>query len=91
MVELRGNRGLASKAKAARLPSRREVLQTELRAERRRLGHLVHQNGLPTKEGATGASTRGATTAMILLLSYKIRDLAAELAALDSTAAHARP
>ncbi len=91
MEELRASRGLASKAKAARLPSRREVLQKELHAERRRLGHLIHEHGLPVKEEALGPSTRGAATLMMLLLSYKIRDLAAELAALDAGAMRAHP
>lgn len=82
-------RGLAAKAKAATFHSRREVLQRELQAERRRLGHLIVEHGLPVEKVKEGPLPHNTPTLMMLLLSYKIRDLAAELAALDSKARHA--
>jgi hypothetical protein len=91
MESTRIERRLTSRAKAARPPTRREVLQREIHAERRRLGRLVHEHGLPSDAAASRRAPRAATTVMMLLLSYKIRDLAAQLAALDAGAARTNP
>lgn len=84
-------RGLAVRAKAATFASRREVLQRELHAERRRLGHLLLEHGLGLETLATEPIPNNTPTLMMLLLSYKIRDLAAELAALDASAMRRQP
>jgi hypothetical protein len=91
VVELHGaNKALG---RPVAFPTKRDVLQRELMAERRRLGRLVHERGRAAAVERGARISVGAATPMMLLLTYKILDLSAEIAAIDAkdTVAHPSP
>ena len=60
------------------------MLQRELMAERRRLGRLVLERDLLARSARGDSMAPSAAVTMMLLLTYKILDLGAEIAAIDA-------